>query len=236
MRRQAGMTLLEVLIAVTLLSVLSAGMMMAMRIGLAALSRTDSRLMDNRRVAGAQRILEQELQGVIPVVAPCGNGGPGGPMVSLFSGQPNGLTTVTAFSLQGAWRGRPQVIQIFTIPDDKGGIRLVVNETPYTGPENAGKVCTGTSGTSANFTIPSSGPNTFVLADHLREVRFQYLHLGEKVEDAGIWTSDWQDAGWPFGVRVLIAPAEPSQALLQPISVTVPIYLNREAGVKYVGE
>jgi prepilin-type N-terminal cleavage/methylation domain-containing protein len=236
MKRQAGMTLLEVLIAVTLLSVLSAGMMMAMRIGLSALSRTDSRLMDNRRIAGAQRILEQELQGVIPVVSPCGSGGPGGPMVSLFSGQPTGLTTVTAFSLQGAWRGRPQVIQLFTGPDDNGGMRLLVNESPYTGPENAGKVCTGTSGTLANFLIPSAGPTTFVLADHLREVRFQYLHMAEKVEDPGIWTTDWKEAGWPFGVRVLIVPMEPSPARLQPISVTVPIYLNRDPGVKYVGE
>jgi len=232
-RRQAGITLLEVLIAVTLLSVLSVGMMMSMRIGLSALSRTDSRLMDNRRIAGAQRILEQELQGIIPVVSPCGDGGA---MVSLFSGQSNGLTTVTGFSLQGAWRGRPQVIQLFTIPDDKGGIRLVANETPYTGPQGAGKVCTGVSGMVANFATPNSGPNTFVLADHLREVRFQYLHMAEKIEDAGLWTNDWKDAGWPFGIRAIIVPMEATQARLQPISVTVPIYLNREAGVKYAGE
>src|ERR1041385_7354382 len=107
MKRSAGITLLEVLIAVTLLSVLSVGMMTAMRIGISALSHTDARLMDNRRVAGAQRILEQELQAMIPVLAPCANGGPPTP---IFSGQPNGITMVTGFSLQGAWRGRPQVI------------------------------------------------------------------------------------------------------------------------------
>jgi type II secretory pathway pseudopilin PulG len=235
-RRQAGITLLEVLIAVTLLSVLSAGMMMAMRIGLSALSRTDSRLMDNRRIAGAQRILEQELQGIIPVLSTCGSGDPPGPIISLFSGQPASLTTVTGFSLQAAWRGRPQVIQLFTIPDDKGGIRLVVNEVPYTGPQSAGRVCTGTSGLEANFAIPSAGPGTFVLADHLREVRFQYLHMPEKAEDAGIWTSDWKEAGWPFGIRAIIVPMEVSQARLQPVSVTVPIFLNRDAGAKYVGE
>jgi hypothetical protein len=235
-KRQAGITLLEVLIAVTLLSVLSAGMMMAMRIGLSALSRTNVRLMDNRRIAGAQRILEQELQGMIPVVSPCGSGGSDGPMVSLFSGQPNRLTSVTGFSLQAAWRGRPQVIQIFTAPDDQGGVRLVVNETPYTGPRSAGSVCTGISGLVANFSIPSAGPTSFVLADHLRDVRFQYLHMPEKVEDPGLWTSEWKDAGWPFGIRVTIVPMEASQARLQPISVTVPIFLNREPGVKYVGE
>ena len=75
MRRDAGVTLMEVLIAVTLLSLLSTGMLLAIRIGLSALGKTNEKLMYNRRVAGAQRILEQELQGMIPVVAPCGGSG-----------------------------------------------------------------------------------------------------------------------------------------------------------------
>jgi type II secretory pathway pseudopilin PulG len=231
-KRQAGITLLEVLIAVTLLSLLSAGMMMAMRIGISALSRTDRRLMDNRRVAGAQRVLEQELQGILPVVAPCGNGG--APVV-IFSGQTSGLTMVTAFSLEGAWRGRPQIIQIFSVPGDDGGMRLVVNETPYTGPENAGKLCTGVDG-GPRFPPPTTGPSTYVLADHLREVRFQYLGLGEKIEDPGRWFPLWPYAGWPLGVRIQIIPADPNPARLQPISVTVPIYVYRDPTVHYADQ
>ena len=82
-------TVLGVLIAVTLLSALSIGMMLALRIGISALWRTDQRLMDNRRIAGAQRILEQELQGLIPAMAACSGGGAGdsAPKVSMFSGQ-----------------------------------------------------------------------------------------------------------------------------------------------------
>ncbi len=240
MRRQAGITLLEVLIAVTLLSVLSAGMMMAMRLGISALTRTDSRLMDNRRVAGAQRILEQELQGVMPVVAPCNNGGS---PVAIFSGQATGITMVTGFSLQAAWRGRPQVIQIFTVPADDGqGTRLVVNETPYSGVINAGKMCTGADGdplTGApvgHFPPPSAGPNTFILADHLRDVKFQYLKLGEKIEDPGIWLPEWKSAGWPLGIRVLIVPLEPSPGRLQPISVTAPIFIYRDPQAHYADQ
>ena len=69
---QAGVTLIEVLVAITLLSMLSVGMMVAMQIGLASFAKTDRRLMDNRRVSGAQRLVEQELEGMMPVVAPCG--------------------------------------------------------------------------------------------------------------------------------------------------------------------
>ena len=71
MKRQAGVTLMELTIAVTLLSLLSVGLLFSFRIGLTAYGKIQTRLMDNRRVAGAQRILEQQLEGLMPVVAPC---------------------------------------------------------------------------------------------------------------------------------------------------------------------
>ena len=67
--KRSGVTLIEVMIAVSLLSLLSLGILTSLRVGMGALQRTDRRLMDNRRVAGAQRILEQQLAGFIPVVA-----------------------------------------------------------------------------------------------------------------------------------------------------------------------
>jgi len=57
-RRTAGVTLMELLIAVMLLSLLSVGLLFALRIGLNTYSKAQGKLMDNRRVAGAQRILE----------------------------------------------------------------------------------------------------------------------------------------------------------------------------------
>src|SRR5215467_7430127 len=110
-RRQAGVTLLEVLVAVTLLSLLSVGIMMALRIGLFAFARTNSRLMDDRRVAGSQRVIQQELEGLIPVVGQCAGGGM--PKTLMFHGQSDSLTMVSGFSLQQAWRGRPQILQFF---------------------------------------------------------------------------------------------------------------------------
>ena len=54
-----------------LLSLLSVGLLMALRIGLNTYSKAQGKMMDNRRVVGAQRILEQQLEGLVPVVAPC---------------------------------------------------------------------------------------------------------------------------------------------------------------------
>lgn len=241
MRNQSGVTLLEVLVAVTLLSLLTVGMFMAMRIGLSAFSRTDARLMENRRVAGAQRIIDQELEGLLPAVAACGtvDNKPGAKAV-IFQGLSDTLTMVSTFSLQEAWRGRPQILQFLITPSDEGGgMRLLVNETPYTGPVSGGALCTGTipdPSTGApipQFLRPSPGPASFVLADHLAYCRFQYLTPSPKIGEPGIWQATWTMKGWPAGIRVEMAPTEPSAAQLQPVTVTAPIYINRDPGVQY---
>ena len=68
-RKQAGITLLEVVIAVSLLSLLTVGVTTALRLGLGALSKTNARLMANRRVTGSQHVLQEQLGGLMPVVA-----------------------------------------------------------------------------------------------------------------------------------------------------------------------
>src|SRR5580700_8681125 len=139
---QAGITLIEVVIAVTLLSMLSVGMLATIRMGFDALHKTNSRLMENRRVAGAQRVLEQQLGGFMPVRALC-SPGPGMPPTTpfvFFEGQPQSMRLVSTYSLQEAWRGQPRILELQVIPGDQGrGVRLIVNEIPYSGPMSAGQ-------------------------------------------------------------------------------------------------
>src|SRR5260370_38505474 len=69
----AGITRLEVVIAVSLLSLLTVGVTTALRLGLSALSSTNTRLMANRRVTAAQPVLHQRLEGFTPVLRLCGS-------------------------------------------------------------------------------------------------------------------------------------------------------------------
>ena len=62
-RRRRASRCMEVLIAVTLLSLLSVGMLFAMRIGLTAFAQDEQQADGQSPRGGAQRILEQELQG-----------------------------------------------------------------------------------------------------------------------------------------------------------------------------
>jgi prepilin-type N-terminal cleavage/methylation domain-containing protein len=244
---RAGVTLIEVLVAITLLSLLSVGMLFALRIGLMASSKTNAKLMDDRRVAGAQRILEQELEGLVPAVSPCtgvAGGAPesaaGGQIFGFFQAAANSMRLVSTFSLQQGWRGRPQILELFVVPADDGeGVRLVVNEVPYNGPLAAGRLCTGvapdpTVGIALPHFLPvSAGPNSFVLADKLAFCRFSYLWPPKTANDTAMWSPVAMTAGWPLAIRVEMAPLQADPSVLQPLTVTAALHLQLDQTIPY---
>ena len=229
--RERGVTLLEVLIAVTLLSLLSVAMFMSMRIGLNSFAKADTRLMDNRRVAGAQRIVEDEIEGMMPVMATCmGPGGGAGPRMPFFQGEPDVMRLVTGFSLQGGWRGQPQILEMFVIAGESGrGVRLVANETLYTGPPGAGRFCTG----PRQFIPANAGAQSFVLADKLGYCRFRYLMAPASAGQPPEWKEIWTIQQWPLAVRIEMAPLEADPSRVQPISVVAPVRVHRNPEIRY---
>ncbi|MEJ5367947.1 MAG: prepilin-type N-terminal cleavage/methylation domain-containing protein [Bryobacteraceae bacterium] len=240
MRRahQGGLTLIEVLLAVTLVALLSSGMLYALRAGLTAMEAAERRIGSLRRAAGAQRILRQQIAGFLPVMARCG-GSPvqeGGPPVMFFQGLPGVARFVTRYSIQGGARGRPQVVELFVAPRPEGGVRLLVNEIPYTGPAGAGFLCAppapdpATGGFLPVFPAPQPGPGSFVLADRLAACRFLYL------EDDGLSPARWVEAWrrpdlWPSAIRVEMAPLDPASATAA--TVTALIRQSRLPGEQY---
>jgi prepilin-type N-terminal cleavage/methylation domain-containing protein len=247
MRRDAGVTLIEVVVAVTLLSLLTVAMATALRVGLSAYAKTNANLMDNRRVAGAQRILEAELEGLMPAFVACGaNPTFSGTRAVLFQGEPAMMWLVSTFSLQQGWRGQPQILQLFVIPGGEGGgVRLVVNETPYTGARGAGALCVGTFNIPgsisrlAQFAPTAAGPKSFVLADKLAYCRFAYYTPANTLGQPNLpptWEANWAAKGWPLAVRIQMAPMTPDPSRLQPITVTAPLHIRRDPEKKYEDE
>jgi len=227
---RAGVTLVELLVAVTLFALLSVGMLYAFRIGLMAYSKTQTHLMDNRRVAGAQRVLLQELQNMVPVVAPCGGDGP---KIPFFQGDSQSIRMVSTFSLQGASRGMTQILEIFVGPSSDGqGVRLLVNEIPYAGPRAAGQFCIG----PGQFRAVSASDRSFVLADKLAYVRFTYLKVPLEPTPERVWVPQFPGivgGTWPRAVRIEMAPYQADPSRLQPISVTAVIRVHRSPEVEY---
>ncbi|HKA01893.1 MAG TPA: prepilin-type N-terminal cleavage/methylation domain-containing protein [Candidatus Solibacter sp.] len=229
-RSEAGVTLMELLIAVTLLSMVSVGMLFALRIGLNTYAKAQQHMMDDRRVAGAQRVLTDQLEGMMPLQANCGGGG----LTPFFQGGPDRMRLISTYSLQGSWRGRPQILEYLVIPDDSGvgGVRLVVNETPYVHPRQAGQLCTA----PGKYLPISTGPNSFVLADHLALCRFSYATQEDDMLKHPIWAPAFGGRTWPVGVRVEMAPLVPDFSKLQPVTVVAPLRIHRLPEIPYVDQ
>jgi hypothetical protein len=231
---EAGLTLMEVLIAVSLLSLLTVGMTIALRVGLSATAKANARLIDDRRVAGTQRILESEIGGFMPVKAACGGEGQApGAVIQFFQGEGQSMRFVSTYSLQQGWRGLPQILEYLVIPRDDGkGVRLIVNEHVYSGPRSVGAFCNG----PAHFVAIEPGPASFVLADNLAFCRFSYLAPAAPPSPAPQWIGSWMLPKWPLAIRVDMAPFHDDAARLRPVTITSRIRVNRSPEIEYVDQ
>lgn len=239
--KRRGVTLLELLIAVSLLSLLAVGVLMAMRVGLDAMQKTNSRLMDNRRVARAQRILEEQIAGFMPLVAEC-MVGPDRPRVRMpfFQGEPESMRFLSSYSLAEGARGYPRILEFQVIPGENNrGVRLVVNEHLYTGPLGAGLFCMGMgpdplTGAQVPLYRPIEvGPHSFVLADRLAFCRFWYRETPPPPAPER-WVPRWVQPQWPRAIRIEMAPLEPDPSRVQAMELIAPVRVNKIPMTDYV--
>jgi len=231
-RNSAGVTLMELLVAVLLLSLLSVGMVLTLRVALNAMTKTDSRLMANRRVVSVERILNEEISGMIPATADCVAGGRRGGLLMLFQGEAQSMRLASTYSLHEGARGAPMILEFQVIPGENNeGVRLVVNEQWYTGPRGAGTVCIGmgrdaVTGQPGPLFVPIQiGANSFVLSDRLAYCRFSFRDVRSNREP--LWLDHWVAQRFPDAIRVDMAPLAPDAGRLQPVTLTIPIRLTR---------
>ncbi len=229
---QRGVTLVELMIAVTLVAVISGGMLFAMRTGLMTYEKITQRLRINRLSINTAQILNHQLGSLIPAMGDC----PGGAPIPLFIGTPETLRVVSSFSMTEGARGLPQLLEYQVLPSPNGGLRLFVNERPYTGPSSAAEICQGGQMLPVQLT-----PASFVLADGLAFCHFSYhqINTPNAIVDTG-WLPLWNLPQLPPVVRLEMGRSEFARpglttAPLPFFSVTVPIRIDRRIGVSYAG-
>ena len=225
-KRERGVTLIELTVAITLVAALALGMLMAMRAGLITLEKTDARLDSNRRVMGARRILLSQLGGVMPVTGAVQRRRPR-PCVQRE--QPDIASGVELFHVGRRARRSPHR----RIPGDSGRRRnraadrqrgslhrpvehrAVLRQRHFCRRQSpAGFVCAGRSPRLLPFCVSrdrSRFPDTG--------------ELGSRVE---------QDRIFPSAVRVEMAQAATDRATLPLLSATVPIHVTRDVQGVYL--
>ncbi len=234
-RSRRGLTLVEVLIAVTLVSLLSTGILYAMSLGFKAMETTNRRFTDNRRSLGSLRLLENQFAAMIPAQVPCAGVRTSASTAPLyFQGAPNSIQFVTAYTLEEAARGYPRIVDYLVLPGDAraGGVRLVMQETPYLGGGSLSPLCAGP-GTDPMHRAPMAilhpprlGPRAVVLADQLAYCRIFYQRV-HPVNRQTSWEPTYNGAVFPAGIRMEMAPLRPDPARVQVTTATIPVRVSR---------
>ena len=215
--RERGFTLMELMVAITLVAAIATGMLMAMRGGLLSLGKIQSRLEENRRALGIQRILTSQLGGVIPVRTGCN--GQNSPFA--FRGNASAMQMVSTFSIEEGTRGNPRVVEYQVTPDEGGTVKLMVYERPFTGPASLANFC--------GEALAIQGSAQFLTAaGRLAYCRFSYRQTDADTEFRGpAWIPAWGFPNLPTAVRIEMAPAAPDPTRLPILSVTATLRVNR---------
>lgn len=239
-RQQHGTTLLELLIAVTLVSLLSLGIVTAMHVGLNAMTKSNDKLIGNRKIGSVERILQAEVEGLMPLSSNCRPSleTPGAEF-AFFEGRHDEMRFVSSYSLQEAARGYPRVLEYRVIPGERGeGVRLIVNELFYTGPASLGLLCEGmvadpqTGDPVALMRPVEPSPASFVLADRLAYCRIWY-HESMPPPVPERWMPEWKRSRWPSAIRIEMAPLSPDPSRLQLSTITLPVRTTKSIGLTY---
>ncbi len=220
-----GFTLIEMIIAVTLVAAIVTGLLMTMRTALSAYQKVHARLDDNRRVMGLDRALHRQLGGIMPVAMQC----PGGPPMAAFIGDPTSLRFVSSSSLAEGARGYPRVVEYAAAPDPQGGLRLMMNERIYAGPSSLIPLCAGQALAPVALT-----PQSVELAGKMAYIRFGYRKPVPDSPMGGDWLPAWQGIpDLPRAMRIEMAPLAADPAHLPMLTVNVPVRLNRQLLAPY---
>lgn len=220
MRGNRGVTLLELLVAMVLFSLLSVAVFTSLGTGLSSLERLRNYVAESRREVGAERTLELLLAGMMQMdVSFTSPGTTGFQTMNFFQGDPQTMRFVTLHSLEEASRGVPRLVELAVIPREQGGgVRLVMNERPYPGPYAAGMLIGGLSPNPLGgpailqFLPVSTGPATFILADKLNSCDFFYQ---ERRRLNSQWTTKWPYPRLPMAVRIEMSPRPSVTAMIR---------------------
>jgi general secretion pathway protein J len=178
-KTQHGVTLIELLVAITLLGFVSLGLLFAMRIGIGAWQHGDARMAADRAVVTAGDLISAQLAG-----AQARNVGWGvrEQRVSflLFDGAADRLQFLTRYSVAGRERGGSYLAEYWFEHNARNECRLLYNEYPFRSDNDAAAVVEQLTQDRmgqvvVQYRAPHAGPNTRILYTGLHDCAFEYL-------------------------------------------------------------
>lgn len=239
---QRGVTLIEMVIAITLVALLSTGLLVATRTSLQTEERVEARLTQNHRALNAQQIVSSQLANAMPIVGHCAVGPALTPAIPFFNGSESWLRFATSYSIAEGTRGYPRIVEYQIQPSGGGLLALIVTEYPYTGPASTAPFCAAmkpvpVTPVNPAFVVQSQqagGSNQWLAATGLRSAGFAYHERYAPYSFRETpWLAEWTRPALPAGVRVSLVPG-PAAMQMPLLGFTVALTADRNVMGQYV--
>ena len=228
---QSGMTLIEVIVAMSLLGLLSVGLFTAFQVGASSWLATRERLMLDRNIAGQNQRFHALLAGIVPLEAEVPpDRAIGVRPFRFFQGEPQSMRFVTSHSITHGARGGLRITELQVVAARNKGTRVLLNQLPYRGPLSAGSFVIGWApipeppGRQLVFEPIRALPNvSLIIADQLADCSFRYLERPRSRNLPSRWVSVWNDRDrLPGAITINMTPASRETRLL-PVSITTAV-------------
>ena len=220
---QDGFTLLELLVSMTIVSLLATTILFGWRIAAGAWGRANQLVEDQRRVVAIHQVLATQMAEMTPVTPSSRFESTG----VFFQGEPRTARFLSRYSL--ANRSRSGLYRIeYQIADGSDGVhQLLVNEVPASNSNDIASLLTGTEqrpeGMLLRFSPFERSSQTRVLLDDLTEAHFEYYRPAGPLGTAE-WVREWSNQGNELPRAMAIRfTTRPVAGRLQPVSIVAGI-------------
>jgi general secretion pathway protein J len=184
MHRARGFTLLEVMLALTVLALVTAICYGAFHLGIRAIERGEVAVVGAQRLRVATDVIIRQIKSAVPYAARNRDED----IYPFFFGGATWVTFVTATGLEG---GGALARVSYQVVDDPP--RLIVTESSFFSPDQLGR-----------DPVDKKGERSAVLLENFRDLRFEYM-LSDGIDTE--WRADWNahdEEALPAAVRILV--------------------------------
>lgn len=222
-RAEAGTTLLELLVSITIVSLLATTALFAWRVGFSAWQRASAQLEKDRTVLAVHELLEEQIASMVPYQAQTESGA----REVFFQGEPGTARFVSRYSLAHRATSGLYLIEYGVAEQTDGTKQLLLNESPVWGSQELGTLRGAAEnrpeGLVRKFLPFERGPQTVVLLEGLRECRFEY-YQSPGPNQPGTWSEQWtaRSDAVPQAMRIdVVTPADPGE--LRPTTIVASV-------------
>lgn len=191
---ERGFTLMELLVSMTVISLLAVTILFGWRIAAGAWGRANELVEEQRRVAAIQQLLATQMAEMTPVTPWRRQGN----ATVFFQGERQTARFLSRYSLGS--RSRSGLFRVeYRIADGNDGTQqLVLKEIPVSNPNELGVLRIGSEpgpeGVLLRFAPFERTARTRVLLEELTEAHFEYYRPTRSLGPGG-WVSEWRAQG-----------------------------------------